>query len=500
MKPWIAKQVMQTDFNELKVLLQSRIPILSVETHDEPGVVALFEAMSKERLQPLFKWTVLDGFRRLDQDLGNQAFAKQPEQALAQIRSTKKPGIYLLCDFHHYLSEPVIVRMLKEIAQNHRQVPHFLVLVSHELTLPKDLKPLSATYELSLPSRDELEQIVRQVAQEWREANAGQRVQTDRASLEKLIQNLSGLTAHDARSLAYQAIFADGAITHSDVALVMQAKYRLLDQGTALSYHFDTTALSEIGGQDNLKAWLHLRREAFLSTLTGLERPKGILLVGVQGCGKSLAAKSVAGTWGIPLLHLDVGSLYTKYFGETEKNIRDALKTASAMGPCVLWIDEIEKALASGDNDGGTSKRVLGTLLTWMAENQSAVFIVATANDISGLPPELIRKGRLDEIFFVDLPKAESRKRILEVHLERRQVEHDGLDLDRLVEATAGFSGAEIEQAVISGLYATRAQGTCISSDVLLAEVQKTRPLSVVMDTQIAGLREWARERTVFAE
>jgi SpoVK/Ycf46/Vps4 family AAA+-type ATPase len=246
-----------------------------------------------------------------------------------------------------------------------------------------------------------------------------------------------------------------------------------------------------------LKQWLKTRESAFIADANEqLDRPRGLLLLGVQGCGKSLAAKAIAGIWKVPLLRFDFAALYNKYIGETERNLRESLKTAQVMAPCVLWIDEIEKGI-SGGNDDGTAKRVLGAFLTWLAENKRHVFVVATANNIHDLPPELIRKGRLDEIFFVDLPAAEIRKQIFDIHMQKRGIDSAGIDLDRLVIASEGFSGSEIEQVVVSARYAVHANAEAITTKTLLDEIAATRPLSVVMAEQITQLREWASNRTV---
>ena len=280
---------------------------------------------------------------------------------------------------------------------------------------------------------------------------------------------------------------------------MQKAKYELLGQDGVLSFEYETASFNQVGGLAALKQWLSIRREAFLadeSELT-LDRPKGILLVGIQGSGKSLAAKAVAGVWHVPLLRLDFGTLYNKFFGETEKNIRKALELAEVMAPCVLWVDEIEKGISTGDSDSGTSQRVLATLLTWMAENRNPVFIVATANDIKSLPPELIRKGRLDEIFFVDLPAPSTRAEIYRIHLEKRESDPAAFDLMELADRSVGFSGAEIEQVVVSGLYRSMAQKQALSQTMLLEEITQTRPLSVVMADEISQLQAWAKDRTV---
>lgn len=266
-----------------------------------------------------------------------------------------------------------------------------------------------------------------------------------------------------------------------------------------LSFEYDTACFADVGGLANLKRWLGERQSAFMEAKPA-SMPKGMLLVGVQGGGKSLAAKAVAGLWGLPLLRLDFACLYNKFFGETERNLRDALKLAEQMAPCVLWMDELEKGLASGDQDGGVSQRVLGTLLTWMSERKAPVFMVATANAIHRLPPELVRKGRFDELFFVDLPGSEVRAEIFRIHLSRRDIDPAQFDLPILAASSDGFSGAEIEQAVVGMLYAAQAAQAGVSQALLLQQLLGTAPLSVVMAEEQAKLRAWADGRCVKAD
>jgi SpoVK/Ycf46/Vps4 family AAA+-type ATPase len=333
----------------------------------------------------------------------------------------------------------------------------------------------------------------------WSNQHQGQKVKTDSRTLDKLVANLRGMTWSDARRLARGVIFDDGAITSSDLPELNKAKFDLLDMDGVLGYEYDTADFADVGGLNGLKRWLQQRREAFLQRNDQLDAPKGILLLGVQGSGKSLAAKAVAGMWGVPLLRLDVGALYNKYIGETEKNLRDALKMADTLAPCVLWLDEMEKAMAGDDSDNGTSRRLLGSLLTWMAERKAPVFIVATSNDISRMPPELVRKGRLDEIFFVDLPEEAVRRDIFAIHLRKRSRSPDLFDLEMLARSSDGFSGAEIEQAIVSALYRCAAEQCELTTQHLLHEIAITSPLSVVMAEKIEQLRQWAAERTVAA-
>jgi SpoVK/Ycf46/Vps4 family AAA+-type ATPase len=278
----------------------------------------------------------------------------------------------------------------------------------------------------------------------------------------------------------------------------MRAKYKLLGRDSPLTFEYETARFAEIGGMRRLRQWLEMRKPFYGGdSPENLDPPRGVLLLGVQGCGKSLAAKAAAGIFGVPLLRLDFGALYDKYYGETERNLRKSLETAEIMAPCVLWVDEIEKGSAIGNEDDGLSRRVLGTLLTWMSEHKNPVFFVATANDISCLPPELVRKGRFDEIFFVDLPSTENRMEIFKIHLRKRALENQQFDLATLAESSSGFSGSEIEQAIVSSMYTAHAQGRTVSEADLLTEVKQTRPLSMLMAEKIAELREWAAGRTV---
>jgi hypothetical protein len=486
--------------HDLQLLLRSRTPLLLIESSEEPRALALLCRVGIALRQAVFSWTATDGLKRMDIDMPAQRFNTAPADVLGHLRSTRQPGIYVLLDFHPWLDEPLNVRQLKDVALSYDECPRTIVLLSHRLQLPPELAALAAYFTLALPGSAELSNLVREQARAWSEANPGQRVRSDAETFAELVRNLAGLTVEDARRLARRVIFDDGAITESDLPEVMQAKHALLGRGGVLAFEYDTASFAEVGGLGALKAWLSQRRSGFLGEHPGrasLEPPRGVLLLGVQGGGKSLAARAVAGLWRVPLLRLDFGSLYDKFHGETERKLRESLQAAELMAPCVLWVDEIEKGIGADSHDGGTSKRVLGTLLTWMAERRKPVFLVATANDITRLPPELMRKGRVDEIFFVDLPDAEVRTEIFSIHLRRRGEDPDAFDLGELAQRCAGFSGAEIEQVVVSGLYACGEDR--LNQPTLLAEIERTRPLSVVMSERISALRAWASGRTVSA-
>jgi SpoVK/Ycf46/Vps4 family AAA+-type ATPase len=488
---------------DLELILRSRTPIIVIESQDEQRMLRLLQSLTLERAReaylPLFRWTITDGLQRLDIALEPQAINSEPTDVLKHIRAVSKPGIYVLLDFHPFLADPVHVRLLKDICMRAHELQRQIVLISHEVKIPSELESFCARFEMALPSAEERARIIKQAAREYTKDTPGARVQVDPKAHDLLVKNLAGLTWADTERLARNAIYVDGAITRSDLPDVMQAKYELLNRGGALNYEYDTAHFSDVGGLARLKEWLQRRRSAFRGDedAAHLDVPKGILLLGVQGCGKSLAAKATAGVLGAPLLRLDFGSIYDKYHGETERKLRESLKTADVMAPCVLWIDEIEKGIAGRGGETGTTQRVLGTFLTWMAERKTQVFVVATANDIATLPPELVRKGRFDEIFFVDLPKADVRARIFAIHLSSREQALQNFDIERLAVASSGFSGAEIEQAIVSALYAAHATREPLSTGHILDEIARTRPLSVVMAERIDAMRSWADGRTV---
>lgn len=490
-------------YHDLKVILRSRTPIIIIETRDEARILEILQSLTiggfGDTYMPLFRWTFTDGLQRIDIALEPQPLNSEPGEVLKHIRAVSKPGIYVLLDFHPFLEDPLHVRLIKDICIRYRDVPRQIVLISHNVELPSELESFSARFDMALPTENERRKIIQRVANEWTTENPGSRVQADSKAYEMLIKNLSGLTYHDTEQLARNAIVVDGAITKSDLPGVMQAKYELLNRGGALQFEYDTARFSDVGGLMRLKKWLSQRKSVFRGddSAAHLDAPKGILLLGIQGCGKSLAAKATAGIFGVPLLRLDFGAIYDKYHGETERKLRESLKTADVMSPCVLWIDEIEKGIAGRGGETGTTQRVLATFLTWMAEKKSHVFVVATANNISALPPELVRKGRFDEIFFVDLPGKTIRAEILSIHLRRREQRVGDFDIEPLAEAMQGFSGAEIEQAVVAAFYAAHAQQETLSTSHILNEVEQTRPLSVVMQEQIHALRTWADRRTV---
>lgn len=493
-------------YRDLRLLLGGRSPLIVIESQDEKRVLQLLKNLvvgsAAATYRPLFRWTITDGLQRVDIDLAPQSHNADPAEVLGHIRATRQDGFYVLLDFHPYLEDPVNVRRLKDVCLDFEQCHRYVILLGHAVKIPPELESFAATFELELPDEGERARIVNDVAEEWSARNAGQRVRSDKQALSMLIRNLAGMPAEDTRRLARNAIYDDGAIRDDDLPKVMQAKYELLNQNGALSFEYETATFGKVGGMRRLKQWLAQRASVFRGDKDAppLDPPRGILLTGVQGCGKSLAAKATAAAFGVPLLRLDIATIYNKYHGETERNLRESLTTADAMAPCVLWIDELEKGIASGRDETGTSKRVLGSFLTWMAERASRVFIVATANDISALPPELVRKGRFDEIFFVDLPNDDVRRDIFSLQLKDRELRPADFDLALLAARSDGFSGAEIEQLIVSGLYRAHASGNPLNTKILVQEIAATRPLSVTMAENIGALRQWATERAVYCD
>jgi SpoVK/Ycf46/Vps4 family AAA+-type ATPase len=470
-----------------------------VETPEEPRFLSLVERASNLETLALFTWSVVQGLKR---HLRNEIASDTHDfiDALKHINGSPQNGVFVFFDAQPFMDDPVVVRLLREMALNYQQLPRTFVFVGTTVSLAPDLQRMSATFQMVLPSVEEIREIFREEATFYKSGHDGQALRGDANALEMMTQHLIGFTSADARRLIRQSIEAEGSITMDAVARVLKHKHEALGNNGLLSLELNAAKFTDVGGQVNLKRWLSLRYPAFVGApgTEALAVPKGVLLLGVQGSGKSLAAKSVGGSWQAPLLRLDFGVLYNKFSGETERNLREALRTAQAMAPCVLWLDEIEKGLASDEgSDGGVSRRVLGAFLTWMSERTERVFIVATANDISRLPPELLRKGRFDEIFFVDLPTESVRSEILSIHLRKRKFLVEEFDLVAIAHAAKGFSGAEIEQVVVAAQYEAFADQKPLCTAMLMTEIGRTRPLSVVRAEEVAALRDWATERTI---
>jgi AAA+ superfamily predicted ATPase len=502
--------------HDIQTLVLSYHPVIVIETVEEERVQGLLQTVVQDMNIQLFEWSITQGLAR-PPGSGNDRWVNEcappgsiraaafdkttdPLDVLRHIQDMSMKAMFLLKDFTRHLSDATVARQFREVAQQFSQNRSAIVLTGNSISLPSEISHDVVYYELRLPGQEELKQVVSDVLRTLRTKSRIQ-VEVQEEHLQTLVQALTGMTLKQARQAIAYAALEDGKLTIEDVASVLQRKAQIIREGGVLDYFpMDENPLN-LGGFNRLKQWLAQARVGFSSQAheLNLSPPKGILIVGIQGCGKSLAAKAIARAWTLPLLKLDTGRLYDKYVGESEKNFRQAIALAESMAPTVLWIDEIEKSFGTddGDADGGLSRRLFGSFLTWMQEKSHDVFVVATANDISRLPSELLRKGRFDEIFYVDLPNPQERATILQLHLMHHKQHPEQFNLPALVQATDGFSGAELEQAVVAALYRALYLKKPLDTALLTDIIQGIIPLSVSRREDLQHLRAIARERFV---
>lgn len=488
---------------DLQLLLTSRYGILHIDTEEEERALSLLHHVSDRISVPLFTWTRIKGINRVDLK-GSIFETKEPGKAMAHVAAADIPAIY---HFHgigpHLNGDEVFRAHLKAAAKKLEGLNGAIVLTGSEMLFPTDIDPLVATVVLPSPGEEEYRDLLSNLIRDLSHRQYVE-VNLSREEMAGLLKHLSGLTLLEAEKILTKAVIEDHRLTAEDIRHVIEAKKGVVEREGLLEYYPVEQTLADIADLATLKGWLAKRRNVVANPLKaeefGLSFPRGVLLLGVPGCGKSLAAKAVAKEWGLPLLKFDTSNLYNKYIGESEKNFKRAIRAAERMAPVVLWIDELEKAFASGGTeDGGVSQRILGSFLSWMQDRKGEVFIVATANDIERLPPEFLRKGRFDEIFFVDLPDSETRREIFRIHLQSRGQAVEEFDLEGLAERTDGFSGSEIEEVVVSGLYTAFSEERKLTTGSLSLEVDGTLPLSVTMAERVEALRSWARDRTIRA-
>jgi len=484
--------------DDLRILLASHHPLVLAEAADERRFLALLRRVAAAEQIPVWVWTAARGLARDGHD--SQYGTIDPRRALAFVADLTTPGVFVFADAHPVLEDPVALRTIKDVAQG-LQARQTVILTAPHHEPPAELRGLALPWRLTPPATDEVARLVRRTVEDF--AMRGMVAGVTAGDERRLVAALGGLTLGDAERILQRAVLRDGALAPDDLPWIRAAKAEILNADGVLELiEHRSLTLEDVGGMEGLKAWLGLRSRALTNPEAardaGIEAPRGILLTGIPGCGKSLVAKTLAATWDRPLVLLDPARIYRKYVGESEQRLLGALETAEAMRPIVLWIDEIEKAFATGgDGDGGVSRRLLGSFLRWLQERVDGIFVVATANDVDRLPAELLRKGRFDEVFFVDLPEERARHAILTLHLRSRGRDPQRFDLDKLVSATEGFSGAEIEAAVVGALYRAFAQGTPLTTDDVVQEVQATVPLARMRPEDVARLRAWARERAV---
>jgi ATP-dependent 26S proteasome regulatory subunit len=545
----------------LKVLINSSTPIVVMETSEEMRAVNLVRTACAELNMATFEWTIADGLvrsgsngapqsgsvglqARIDQatgwtgaaraqarsvlnpaageadrltramatsmvaDSGAAAGAsmynsRDPVQALANMESMTVEAVFILKDFHRHMDDPVVVRRLRDVGQKFSANRRTVIITSPELSVPAELAKLVEYFDLPLPDRERLHEIVRETYTRLAKTYT-LKLQLDAAGVDAMAANLRGLSEEEAERAISQALVTRYALCPESVTDVLEAKKQLLRHSGMLEFVEASDNMASIGGLENLKHWLQQRRGSWEDSARefGLEPPRGVIILGVQGCGKSLCARAVAGEWKLPLVKFDTSAVYDKYIGETEKRIRKVFQVAEGLAPCVLWIDELEKVFAgsgpdSASADAGVSSRLLASFLSWMQDRKAPVFVAATCNNVTVLPPELIRKGRFDELFFVDLPNQAERKQVFSIQMARRKRNPAEFDLEEVAAAAKGYSGAEIDAAVQGALYAAFSEKKPLSTQLLLDALSQTVPLSTTRAEEIAALREWARTRAV---
>jgi len=553
---------MTDTLDRLKVLINSSTPIVVMETSEEMRAVNMVRAACTELNMSTFEWSIADGLvhsgsnslpdgekiplqARIDQAtarnqvhltqprsalspssgeadrltrammtaLGPEATAaaaggsiyntREPVQALANMESMTVEAVFILKDFHRHIDDPVVVRRLRDVGQKFSANRRTIVITAPEISVPAELTTLVEYFDLPLPDHDRLHDVVRETFTRLSKTYT-LKLELDAAGVDAMSANLRGLTEEEAERAISQAIVMRYALCQESVTDVLEAKKQLLRHSGMLEFIEASDNMASVGGLENLKHWLAQRRGAWEDSARefGLEPPRGMIILGVQGCGKSLCARAVAGEWKLPLVKFDTSAVYDKYIGETEKRIRKVFQVAEGLAPCVLWIDELEKVFAgsgpdSASADAGVSSRLLASFLSWMQDRKAAVFVAATCNNVTVLPPELIRKGRFDELFFVDLPNQAERKQIFSIQLAKRKRNPAEFDLDKAAAAAKGYSGAEIDAAVQGALYAAYSEKKPLGTQSLTDALAQTVPLSTTRAEEIAALRDWAGTRAV---
>lgn len=487
---------------ELNILIQAQYPLIylltSEEERAEEAISNMAQIQSSKEQRRTFVWTVTHGMVEYGNDNRQtvQHNTVSPEAAIEWVVRQKDAGIYVFKDLHPFLDSPPVTRWLRDAIAEFKGTNKIIILMSPFLQVPLELEKDVVVLDFPLPKLSELDQVLSQELKKAKTKRLNPQVK------EKLLRAALGLTRDEAEKVYRKARVKSGCLTEAEVEIILSEKKQLIRRNGILDYMEEDETIDAVGGLDELKHWLKQRSDAFTVRAReyGLPQPKGMLILGVPGCGKSLIAKTTSRLWGLPLLRLDMGRVYDgSTVGKSEANLRNALKTAESISPVILFIDELDKAFggsaSSGDSDGGTSSRIFGSFLTWMQEKESPVFVMATANRLDKLPGEFLRKGRFDEIFFVDLPSSEERQAIFKIHLSKRRPDISRFDLDQLAKVSEGFSGAEIEQAIFAAMYEAFAQDREFTQLDIIAAVKSTLPLSRTMTEQVTALRDWARQR-----
>jgi len=493
---------------ELEILIRARYPIIYVVSWEEERVEQYLSQIAQKRKKKVYLWSFTQGLVKQgtepQRSKGSAGSTSDPLAALDAVLEQIEPAIFLFKDFHPFMEENrgnlAVIRRLRDVAFKLRDTYKTICIVAPMLRMAPELSKDITVLELGLPSLNDFSRLLDRITEDVKD-KPGVQIHIDDEGRERLLRAAQGLTLKEAENVFAKTLVRDGRLDGDDISVVLSEKKQIIRKSGLLEYYESHESISQVAGLEYLKEWLAKRGLAFSDRAKefGLPAPKGVLLLGMQGCGKSLCAKAISNMWRLPLLRFDVGRMFGSLVGSSEENVRRAIHIAESVAPAVLWIDEIDKAFAgatgSAGSDGGTASRVFGTLLTWLSEKTSAVFVVATANDVSLLPPELLRKGRLDEIFYVDLPRDAERREVFVIHLRKRGRDPARFDLPQLAKLSDGFSGAEIEEAIVSGLFDAFAAKVDLDTDVLAAALGASVPLSKTMSEELTRLRGWAHGR-----
>ena len=486
---------------ELTLSIRARYPILYLVSWEEGRLQEALKEVASKLGKQIYFWACTDGF---DHEALNEQEGYKVNPALDRVVASPERAIFVFKDLHAFVDDHRVVRKLRDVADHLRRSYKTMIILAPVLKIPTELEKDVTVFDIPLPDLGEMSVILRNFL-EAVQANPNVKVDWDGELLERVIKACLGLTANEAENVMAKALVADRRFSFDDLPSIIAEKKQIIRKTGMLEYYELDETMADVGGLGALKGWLANRAYAFTEKARefGLPEPKGVLLLGVQGCGKSLAAKATAAEWKLPLLRLDVGRIFDSFIGSSEENIRKAIRTAESLAPAVLWLDEIEKGFSgstgTGKVDAGTSSRVFATFLTWLQEKRAAVFVFATANEIWNLPPEFFRKGRFDEVFFVDLPQKDERREIFNIHFAHRGRDAARFDVDSLAEASRGMSGAEIEQSVISAMYEAFPEGRDINTEDVMQAMKATVPLSVTMKENIDDIRSWASTRARMA-
>ena len=477
--------------NELALFLKARYPIIYINTIEEDRVEYVIRKNIKTNLnRSIYSWDFVDGYTN---NPNNEGFAKRnPLQALELIErlNAETPALFLLKDFNRFLSDLSISRKLRNVSRILKLQPKTIIIIGSDLNIPKELQDLITVLEFQLPLEDEISQELTRLVNSLK-------IKIDSELFENLTRACQGLSLERIRRVLSKIIATYKIIDNNSIAVLLSEKKQIISQTEILEYSSVNETITNLGGLDNLKDWLKKRKTAFSIQASnyGLPTPRGLLLIGIQGTGKSLTAKAIANDWQLPLLKLDVGKLFGGIVGESESRLRQMINVAETISPCILWIDEIDKAFTNTDSkgDSGTSNRVLATFISWLSEKTRPVFVIATANNIDLLPLEVIRKGRFDEIFFLDLPKQEEREEIFRIHIQEfRPNTFESFDYSRLAQDSESFSGAEIRQSIIEGMYQAFYEKREFTTDDICSALKELIPLAHLETDQMLKLKNWA--------